>query len=470
MPLANHAGWFRTFGCYDVINVGNSMILDEHGSYIVSGYTGCSSRPDIYILKVNENGNLVWSHNYGLNGWLLAEKSTCIRATSDHGFILTGYVEFATNKLLLLKTDSTGDSLWFKFIGDNERDFYGNSLITTSDGSYIVTGSVDSDSSYGTDVLLVKTDSIGDTLWIKKFNRGNDRHNIGRDINCTPDNGYIICASSHILFNTDIWLIKTDSSGDSVWTKIIGGAWIDEGYSLTPTDDSGFIISGTTNSYLDDQGEGYDVYVIKTDQNGNIKWSQVYLDQGEDIGYCISCCSNGDYIITGADGLPNSIYHDIFLLRIDSFGRIIWKRNYGDSLDNVAKSVIQLPDGGFVVTGYCYGGYEFGCFDYSKLFLLKTDSLGVAVEENIISSPQQNCFAVTTRGNLRTRISFSLTQAGQVSVDVYDLSGRNVSSPVEGYYPAGEHCIYWQAPLPGIYFFRISSDQLNKTVKTAVLR
>lgn len=186
----------------------------------------------------------------------------------------------------------------------------------------------------------------------------------------TPDGGYIILGAtvqSHS--DTDIWLIKTDSQGNMIWDKIIGGEWRDYPQMLKQTSDGGYIITGSTMSY----GVGdYDVWLIKTDANGTEQWNKTFGDIDPQYGNDIEQTNDGGYIIVGQKGVSDAQKVDAWLIKTDEFGNMVWNRTYGGSEYDFGKSVVQALDGGYVIAGV---------FDYhgginKDVWLFKTNSEG----------------------------------------------------------------------------------------------
>ena len=163
-----------------------------------------------------------------------------------------------------------------------------------------------------------------DTAWTKTF--GGNSNDIGYSVQQTTDGGYIITGYTSSSGNIDIWLIKTDSNGDSLWTKTFGGSGDDLGQSVQQTTDGGYIITGYTTSF----GNGYyDVWLIKTDSNGDEEWNQTFGGGGSDSGHSVQQTTDGGYIITGYTDSFGNGGGDIWLIKTDSEGNTVpeseWK-------------------------------------------------------------------------------------------------------------------------------------------------
>jgi hypothetical protein len=170
----------------------------------------------------------------------------------------------------------------------------------------------------------------------------------------TTDGGYIITGYTKSFGNggEDIWLIKTDSNGNEEWNQTFGGSEYDRGYSVQQTTDGGYIITGYTGHYSQ-----RDAWLIKTDSQGNEVWNRTF-EWGEcsEEGYSVQQTDDGGYIITGQKG-TRSFYallcrSDLRLFKTDSQGNEDWNKTFGGSGYDVGYSVQQTDDGGYIVTGY----------------------------------------------------------------------------------------------------------------------
>ena len=216
----------------------------------------------------------------------------------------------------LIKTDTNGNKLWDKTFGGAGVDFgrYGQQ---TLDGGFIVIGYTTSIGSGGGDIWLIKTDLQGNEEWNRTF--GGVDWERGLSIMQTNDGGFIIAGytATYGNGNYDVWLIKTNSAGTLEWSKTFGGTNNDEGYSVQQTLDGGFIVTGYTTSF----GNGSeDVWLIKTDSQGNEKWNQTFGGSGKDNGNSVQDIDNEGYIIAGWTESFGNGGRDAWLIRTDSEG------------------------------------------------------------------------------------------------------------------------------------------------------
>ena len=260
------------------------------------------------------------------------------------------------------------DTIWTKVFGGPGYD-EGSSVQQTSDGGYVICGSTGSYGAGSNDLWLIKTDENGDTLWTKTY--GGEASERGSYVQQTSDEGYIICGStfSYGAGSYDLWLIKTDENGDTVWTKVYGGEGYDAGCSVQQTADLGYIIAGYTNSF----GAGvFDVWLIKTDLSGDTLWTKVYGGAGYDWGYSVQQTSDDGYVICGSTDSFGAGYNSLWLIKTDENGDSLWTKTYGGEQWDAGSFVQQTSDGRYIISGST-GSYGAGSDD---IWLIRTDEIG----------------------------------------------------------------------------------------------
>jgi Secretion system C-terminal sorting domain len=218
---------------------------------------------------------------------------------------------------------------------------------------------------------LVSIPSIAqppDTLWTRTF--GADDGEGGYNLQLTSDGGQIITGYTYSFGagSSDLWLIKTDSDGNEIWNQTFGGAQSDVGHYVQQTMDGGYIIVGTTLSF---GHGGHDVWLVKTDSEGNEQWNQTYGTIHPEKGYCVQQTTDGGYIITGSTDSNIVEFISVWLLKTDSEGSLQWSQTFEGIDGSGGKCVRQTLDGGFIIAGYT----NLGAND-SDVLLIKTDNAG----------------------------------------------------------------------------------------------
>ena len=250
------------------------------------------------------------------------------------------------------------DTLWTRTYG-GDKDDGAYSIRPTSDGGYIVVGYTRSFGNGGSDIWLLKLDASGDTLWTKTF--GSTYDDEGWDVQPTSDGGYILTGFMDSMPNWGkLSLIKTDENGNMIWIKQYrapdGPA---EGYSISETSDHGFIVTGMVGHSAPSASEY--IWLLKTDTGGDTTWGREWgYPECFSLGTDVHETSDGGYILTGALVLPSTHYRkSIGLIKTSSSGGDIWTRTYGDSTgDDYGYSVCECPSGGYIVVGVRRnGGY-----------------------------------------------------------------------------------------------------------------
>ena len=239
----------------------------------------------------------------------------------------------------------------------------------TSDGGFILAG-ITKYSGYDSDVLLVKTNSSGYKLWDNTF--GLQKHDSARSVQQTSDDGYIIAGMTFSFAESlcNFWLIKTNSSGKELWNQSYGGSDHDLAYAVQQTSDNGFIIAGDTFSFGADISDS-NAWLVKTNSSGYEEWKKPFGGVADDEAYSVQQTSDKGYILAGRTKSYGNGSWDAWLLKADSSGNEEWNMTFGDTHDEEARAVLQLDDG-YILAGITTS-YGAGSED---VWLVKTDLHG----------------------------------------------------------------------------------------------
>lgn len=355
---------------------GECVQQTSDGGYIIIGRTHSygNGSGDIWLIKTDSNGDSLWTRTFGGND---TEYGYSTQQTTDGGYILLGVTQsFGSGyyDFWLIKTDSTGNEEWNQTFGGTGYD-QGYSVQQTSDGGYILTGNQQFNTSDGEQLLLIKTDSSGNTLWTKIY--GSDGNDDGKSVQQTADGGYIIVGRKATSTNVGdgVWLLKTDSLGDTLWTKLYTatgdfGLTGSNGESVKQTTDGGYIIAG--NIY--ENGDN-NIWLIKTDSEGDALWTKSFgTFNSDEYGQDVEETSDG-YIIAG--NTSDAGYWDGILISVDSEGNQIWEKPYDYNMEDAIYSISITNDYGLIMAGYSWSGN-------SQVLLIKTSPVNLPIKINEI--------------------------------------------------------------------------------------
>ena len=367
--------WNKTFGG-TALDWGWCVQETSDNGLIIAGETASfgSGGLDAWLIKTDSDGNELWNKTFG---GPLKDGGRSVQQTSDGGYIIGGYADsygYPSHDVWLIKTDNDGNQQWHSIYGGVASDGAFTVRQTTDDG-YVALGYTDSFGAEYHDAWLIKTDSYGNEEWNQTY--GTSEWEVGYSVEQTNDGGYIIVGTteSYGSGGQDAWLIKTDSYGNEEWNKTYGGANNDWGSAVCITDDGGYLITGDTRSY---GPGGYDIWLIKTDKSGNEQWKRVYGDSSsDDTGYSLKKTSDGGYVVSGTKTSFSSQLTDIWLIKTNINGEMQWNLTFDGGDDEWSYSVDEVSDGGYVVTGLT-NSYGVGNYD---LWLIKVDF------ENYVNQP-----------------------------------------------------------------------------------
>jgi len=360
--------WQRCFGGSNEERVMD--ILPVGSEYFIVGWTESDDGDisfnhgsgDAWIVKIDSIGNILWEKTYGgSNGefWrrILPAPDNCYYLLGASGS-WDGDISYdpypGSNDLWIAKIDSAGTLIWEKIIGGWMIDMI-ESAALTNDGGVVVfgwTGSQDGEVTinYGMyDMWLVKLNSDGDIEWDKSF--GTDDFDYGHAIISTPDGGFLIGGASTIGSGGNLTcepynlepmaiLIKLDSMGNIEWQNCYGGSGHDGIYGLIELNDGYAFTAFTTSPDGDVTGwhGSYDIWVVRLDTSGNIIWEQCFGGTDSEIAHHLFVNTNGDFTIIGKTSSNNGdvsgnnsvgVNNDIWVFRIDNQGFLLSQQCFG---------------------------------------------------------------------------------------------------------------------------------------------
>jgi Secretion system C-terminal sorting domain len=390
---------------------------------------------------------IVWQKSFGGS---LTDTATAAKQTTDGGYIITGFATTGneTNNgditgnngnydYWVVKLDASGTLQWQKSVGGSLVE-YARDVQQTPDGGYIIAGYTQSNDGDVTenkgyfDYWIVKLNESGIIEWEKTFGGPDD--DIALSMQITSDNGYILAgytysASGDIETNygdRDSWVVKLDPSGTMEWQKTYGGTSAEAFFSIQQTSDGGYIAVGGANSNDGDltQNNGdSDYWVVKLDATGVIQWQKALGGTDIDLATSVKQTSDNGYMVAGytksGDGDIEGFHgiSDFWILKFDPSGNILWKKTLGGSDTDEPKSICQTNDGNYLVAGYTSSNdgdvsENHGQSDY---WLVKLDNSGTIIWQK-------------TYGGTNVDQCYS---AGQNSDGSYVLSGASNSDDVD---------------------------------------
>ncbi|MGD9492984.1 MAG: hypothetical protein AB7V36_06475, partial [Bacteroidales bacterium] len=354
---------------------GSTCIQTSDGGYIVTGSTDSYGLGDwdIYVIKTDEYGDTIWTKTYGGSGY---DVSCDIIVTYDGNYAICGITDsygYGNHDVYLIKIDQNGDTLWTKTYGGTGSDA-GYSIIQTFDNGLVVAGNTGSFSPVTASIYLIKTDETGDTLWTKTFY--NQDVNTGYDVIETSDTGLLIGVTlSNTLLTHDYMLIKTNMNGDTLWTKLYdkgGNDWVSSVVELSGGD---FVLSGRTNSV---GYGGYDTFLARYNSIGDEIWFKTYGGTEDDLGGRLIVTNDSGIVLSCSSFSFGSGGSDVYVSKANLHGDTLWTKTYGGIENDNGGSIMQTADGGLLI-----GGSSSSYGNGSEIFLIKTNSNGYAgIDQN----------------------------------------------------------------------------------------
>jgi hypothetical protein len=356
---------------------GNCLALADDGNLIIAGYNTTTSKgyDATLVLADPTNGDTIWSRRYGGS---YSDAFYSVIKSNDAGIIATGFSNRASAgspSMVVVITDANGKLIKSKTYGGTYYS-QGFCVQAAADSGYVVAGYIQKSSNNDRDIYLVRINDSGDTLWTRTIGaKSSDAYDTVNDaaysIIPAPGGGYYLTGSLNG-YNQNggkVFLMKVSASGDSLWARTYGTGI---GYSLTITQDGGVAINGTL-----EQGTNTDIFLMKTDTAGNMLWNKVFIGSGYEYGATMVETSDGGFAITGITDSKGAGYQDVYLIKANSSGDKVWDQTYGGSDIDQGYGLIELGTGELSITGLSNSGGSY-------IFLNRTSADGTQIwQKNI---------------------------------------------------------------------------------------
>lgn len=266
------------------------------------------------------------------------------------------------------------DTTWTKIYGGN-RDNKAFDIIHTQDSGYLIIGSTSSFNFDNSQMYFLKLDSNGVIQWSKSH--GGTNQEAGHSVIQTQDGGYLGVGFTNSWGSGgyDLLLVKLDQNGNTAYERYFGGIDWDFGWDVIEHTTNMFLIAGETQSF---GSGGKDAWIVRYDANNDLfDWNKTYGSSQPEYFNAITSTSNGGFIAAGGGIKPTKQDEDVYVVNFQYNGDTLWTQFYGDTLDDHANDIIQRTDADFAITGL------YSKPDYQEIYLLQFDTLGVTTDENI---------------------------------------------------------------------------------------
>lgn len=343
--------WTRLFGEGE-IDFAERILLNSDGTFVVVGTTNSfnAARADAWLSKFDAAGNNVWTNGLGGDR---DEAAYGVVASGDGGYVLSGYTEsIGPNGFNAcgIRTNSVGDSIWMRAFGGGGDEIFMD-VCAAHDGGFVFAGWTTSFGAGNRDVYVVKTNSAGVQQWTRTFGTAN--HETAYALEPTPDGGYLIAGVQSPPAFLGIWdnyYVKIDVNGNLIWSRVRNYPTVEDAKELVVLPDGSFAVLGSTFS-----AEGYDFYMERCAANGDTLWTHTYSRPGTQLGEGIDVLADGGFILSGW-GADSTEPHHLHVVRTNSAGEELWYTRFqnGDGFlgNDLSLDVKQTADGGFLSAGW----------------------------------------------------------------------------------------------------------------------
>lgn len=348
----------------------NAIIKLKEGGYVLAGRSSSynSGNTDLNLIKIDDKGNVIWNKTYGGEN---TEVAYDLIETSKGEIIAVGSSDSYgagedIKDMWVLKVTQDGTMVWNKTYGTTKSIDEARSIVETEEGNFIVVGTSlvmpdenagENDPIESSEALVVKIDNNGGKIWIKKY--GGEHSEEANAIVKTATGFTIVgCTESFGKGKWDVWVFHIDKDGNKLWDKTYGGGDNEIGNTITVTSDGGYLIGGYTYSFA--TAASLDLWLIKIDAKGEQMWAKAFGGMSTDEAYAVIETKKGDFVAAGytevwkpnKDNINVSVdMHNVYVVKVDKNGNKIWEQSLGGQANQRGMDIVEANDGSLLVVG-----------------------------------------------------------------------------------------------------------------------
>ena len=481
LPLVVHAQpdtlWLKTYGdgggecLYDAIQ-------SNSGGYLLFGYRVYYDNYTYYVTRVDTGYGEMWSREVADSGHLYG-LGVCETPSGD--ILVAGDGHYSGNVTygLAVEISAEGDSLWANYYGGRSANLF--CVTTTKQGTIVVGGqTAELSENGGFDAYLVWIDEEGEILDERAY--GGRSNDMFMDIATTADGGLVAAGNTGSLGAQSFYLVKVDSNGDEEWSQSYGGDSTRWCTTVIQNADGGYALAGKRYD-----NDGYmswdeDMFIVRTDANGELLWQRAYGGDHGDMCWSIVQTKDGGFLLGGETGSFGADLVDVYLVRIDSLGDEQWSALYNSMRSgwDDCRRIFIMDDGGYLLAGQAYGLHELPdgngqLYPGEDFALWRTEPdplFNAAPREATPPLDFQLLAAYPNPFNTTASIRYQIPVSAPVSVRIFDLSGREVITLFNGQASPGEHQLLWNASgfQAGTYIARLEAGDFRQAKKMILVK
>lgn len=481
-PVISQVEYFNKIGTQHVASASNGIVEKDSFYYVVGNMidTTLVDHQRIFFDKYTDNGDFICSKSWGRIGNIYSiGRTSPLISTYDNGYAIIGGIKDSTNywHSILLKLNNSGDSIWMKHFYDTISIYPSDYLAfycfkETNDRGFIITGQIYASHQYDTDVFLLKTDSLGNTEWYKTlgYPATVDR---GFSVIQTPDSGYLIGGDSYkagMDYSGDAYLIRTDKFGNKIWDKFLGGTKSDLCAYVALSYDSNYLV-GYSYAYQE-YPPGYadrTISVVKISPQKQTIWGKTFWIHEENVVMNLIELEDHSIMVIGLSWIIDTINQvggrHSFIMKLSETGDSLWYRDYSyipdisNDIFNYLWDIKPTQDGGLIACGIFenyFGGVP------QATWLVKTDSMGCdtpgchligITEYNGLDVANVNVYPNPVYDYINIEINIPFNR--YLEFELFDCFGRKIkevklTNPSQTISLAGIN--------DGMYFYRVKSS------------